>query len=43
MQKDVACWVRAWLVIMRDTIRVEETWLWLRMGVVGTEDGCGQD
>jgi hypothetical protein len=36
-------WVRAWLVVMRDMIKVEEPWSWMKRGVVRTEDGCGQD
>lgn len=36
-------WGRAWLVVMKDMIRVEEPWLWMKRGVVRTEDGCGQD
>lgn len=35
-------WVRAWFVLMRNMIRVEEARSWMRMGVVRTEEGRGQ-
>lgn len=34
------CWVRAWLVVMRAIISVEESWM--KMGVIRTKEGCGQ-